>query len=189
MKTAKGIPCNEYYHTVKARKDRIEFRFVNTDRNTPSECTIRLGDTDPMTGEVITNVGFFREYHRLADHQIYVNGKETKDRLCLEGLVNDDGDSKLEKKKSFSVPACDPFAEDEPEEILCLRKVGASLTGRLADVYEALLVKYAGGKEKITFTALAEKWGVSVTQIGFDRDKIYRMIREAIAENRTETDE
>ena len=89
---------------------------------------------------------------------------------------------------SFSVPAFDPFAEDEPEEILRLREVGASLTGRLADVYEALLVKYAGGKEKITFTALAEKWGVSVTQIGFDRDKIFRMIRKAIAENRTETD-
>ena len=118
-----------------------------------------------------------------------MNNKETKDRLCLEGLVNDDGDSELEKKKSFSVPACDPFAEDEPEEILCLRKVGASLTGRLADVYEALLVKYAGGKEKITFTSLAEKWGVSVTQISYDRDKIFRMIRKAIAEARKEVEE
>ena len=189
MKTNHGIPCNEYYHTVKTRKDRIEFRFVNTDRNTPTKCTVRLGDTDPMTGEIITDVGFFQEYHILADHQIYVNSKETKDRLCLEGLVNDDGDSKLEKKKSFSVPAFDPFAEDEPEEILRLREVGASLTGRLADVYEALLVKYSGGKEKITFTSLAEKWGVSVTQIGFDRDKIFRMIREAISENRTDTEE
>lgn len=189
MKATKGIPCNEYYHTVKARKDRIEFRFVNTDRNTPSECTVRLGDTDPLTGEVITDVGFFREYHRLADHQIYVNGKETRDRLSLDGLINDNGKSELEKKKCFSTPACDPFAEDEPDEILCLREVGASLTGRLADVYEALLVKYAGGKEKISFTSLAKKWGVSVTQIGFDRDKIFRMIRKAITETKAKKDE
>ena len=188
MKRTHGIPCNEYYHTVKARKDRIEFRFVNTDRNTPSECTVRLGDTDPMTGKVITDVGFFREYHKLADHQIYINGKETKDRLCLEGLLNDNGDSELEKKKSFSVPAYDPFADDEQDDIRCLREIAASLTGRLADVYEALIIKYAGGKEKITFTSLAEKWGVSVTQIGFDRDKIFRMIREAVTEARNEKD-
>ena len=189
MKTNKGIPCNEYYHTAKAKKDRIEFRFVSTDRNTPSGCTVRVGDTDPMTGEAITDIGFFREYHRLADYQIYVNSKETKNRLSLDGLVNDDGDSKLEKKKSLSVPACDPFAENEPDEILRLREVGASLTGRLADVFEALLVKYAGGKEKITFTSLAEKWGVSVTQIGFDRDKIFRMIRKAITETKAENEE
>lgn len=188
MKNNHGIPCNEYYHTVKARKDRIEYRFVNTDRNTPSGCTIRLGDTDPITGETVTDVGFFREYHRLADHQIYVNGKETKNRLSLDGLVNDDGDSKLEKEKSFSIPACEPFAEDEPDEIRCLREVSSSLTGRLADVYEALIIKYAGSKEKITFTSLAEKWGVSVTQIGFDRDKIFRMIREAIKCTRKEND-
>ncbi len=181
MKTNKGIPCNEYYHTAKAKKGRIEFRFVSTDRNTPSGCTVRVGDTDPMTGEVITDVAFFSEYHRLADHQIYVNSKETKNRLCLEGLVNDDGDSKLEKKKSFSVPAFDPFAEDEPEEILRLREIGASLTGRPAEVYEALLINHAGGKEKISMTALARKWGVSVTQICKDRDRIIRMIREAVS--------
>ena len=188
MKTNRIIPCNEYWHTVKSRKDRIEFRFVNTDRNTPSECTVRLGDTDPMTGEVITDIGFFREYHKLADHQIYVNSKETRDRLCLEGLLNDDGDSELEKKKSFSIPAFDPFAEDEPDEVLRLREVAASLTGRLADVYEALLSKYACGKERITFTSLAKKWGVSVSQIGQDRDKIYRLIRKAMAEPRKETE-
>lgn len=187
MKNNHGIPCNEYYHTVKARKDRIEYRFVNTDRNTLSGFIIRLGDTDPITGETVTDVGFFREYHRLADHQIYVNGKETKNRLSLDGLVND-GDSELEKKKSFSVPACDPFAEDEPDEIRCLREVSSSLTGRLADVYEALIVKYAGGREKIPFTSLAEKWSVSVTQIGKDRDKIFRMIRKAITEARKEKD-
>ena len=58
--------------------------------------------------------------------------------------------------------------------------MAASLTGRLADVYEALLIKYAGGKEKITFTSLAEKWGVSHTQISYDRDKVFRMIRKAV---------
>ena len=181
MKTARGNnPCNEYYHTVKAKKDRIEFRFVTNDRNTPSECTVRIGDTDPMTGGKITDITIMHEYYRLADHQIYVNRKETANRISLDGLVNDDGDSQLERKKKFSVPSEDPFAEDEPDEIVKLREIAASLKGRQADVYEALLVQYAGGKEKISMTDLARKWGVSVTQICKDRDRIIRMIREGI---------
>ncbi len=181
MKPTSGIPCNEYYHTAKAKKDRIEFRFVNEDRNTPTRCTVRLGDTDPTTGEQITDVTIMHEYHKLADHQIYVNGKETKNRLCLEGLINDAGDSELERKQNFSVPSEDPFAENEPEEIVILREIAASLKSRLADVFEALLVQHAGGKEKISMTALARKWGVSVTQICKDRNNIIRMIRKAVS--------
>lgn len=36
-------------------------------------------------------------------------------------------------------------------------------------------------KKKISMTALAHKWGVSVTQICKDRDRIIRMIREAVS--------
>ena len=209
MKTTNGIPCNDYLHTPKAQHDRIVFRFVSDDANTPSSCTVRLGDTDPMTGKAITDIGFFTEYHRLAHHQVYTNLKasrvdltpEEKHRfreekaafaaafekkygykptrsdlrdalsvhwpkayhLSIQELVNDDGDSKADQREDLSMPAADPFNTDVPMDIACLREVAASLTGRLADVYEALLVKYAGGKEKISFTSLAEKWGVSHT--------------------------
>ena len=230
MKTTKGIPCNDYLHTPKARHNRIIFRFVNDDTNTPSSCTVRLGDTDPMTGEIITNIEFFTEYYRLADHQVYKNLKASRvdltpsekrrykkektvfsesfekeygykptrsdlrdaltDRwpktyhLSIQEIINDDGDSKADQRKDLSEPASDPFNTDEPDEIACLREIAASLTGRMADVYEALLVKYAGGKEKITLTSLAEKWGVSIQQICFDRDKIIRMVRKAIKAER-----
>ena len=68
------IPCNDYYHTVKAKKDRIIYRFVTQDSNTPSSCAIRLGDIDPMTGEAITDVELFTEYYRMVDHEVYVQG-------------------------------------------------------------------------------------------------------------------
>ena len=184
MKTNKGIPCNDYYHTVKAKKDRIVYRFVNDDRNTPSECTVRLGDTDPLTGEKIADVTIMKEYYKLVDHQIYVNNKETKNRLSLDGMVNDDGVSELEKKASFSIPAFDPFGEEESEEIETLREIAASLNARQKDIFEALLVEHAGGKEKITMTELSDKWDVSVTQICKDRKKIIRMIKEAIGSSR-----
>ena len=180
MKTTKGIACNEYIHTVKATKDRIEFKFVNKDQITPSRVSIGLGDKDPMTGEIITDMTFFTEYYKLADHQIYVNRKETRNRYSLEGLISDEGKSKVELEKNYSIPTIDPFAENEADDILSLREVADSLTGRLADIYEALLVQYAGGQERITMTELARKWGVSVTTICKDRDRIIRMIRKAI---------
>jgi hypothetical protein len=235
MKTTNGIPCNDYLHTPKAQHDRIVYRFVSDDGNTVSSCTIRLGDTDPLTGEAITDMGFFTEYHKLAHHQVYENLKASRvdltpeekrrfreekaafaaafekkygymparsdlrdalaDRwpktyhLSIQELINDDGDSKADRREDLSEPAADPFGTDLPIDIACLQEVAASLTGRLADVYEALLVKYAGGKEKITFTSLAEKWRVSHTQIGLDRDKIIRMIRKAVENARKENEE
>lgn len=226
MKANHGIPCNDYLHTPTAQHDRIAFRFVTDDANTPASCIIRLGDIDPMTGEAITDVGFFTEYHKLAHHQVYKNLKASRVdltpeekrqfreekavfitafekkygykptrsdirdalaahwpkayHLSIQEMINEEGDSKADQREDLSIPAADPFNADAPLEIACLREVASSLTGRLADVYEALLVKYAGGKEKISFTSLAKKWGVSATQIGYDRDKIFRMIRKAV---------
>lgn len=230
-----GIPCNDYLYTTKTQQDRIVFRFVSDDTNTPSACTVRLGDTDPITGEAITDVGFFTEYHKLANHQVYENLKASRvdltpeekkrfsaektafaaefektygyqpcradirealaDRwpktyhLSIQELINDDGDNKADQREDLSTPVPDPFDENTPDDIACLHEVATSLTGRLADVYEALIIKYAGGKEKISFVSLAEKWGVSHTQIGLDRDKIFRMIRKAIADAQKEKEE
>ena len=182
MKHVYGNPCNEYIHTLKANRDQIVFRFVNNDRTTPAECTVRLGDIDPMTGEIITDVGFFTEYYKLADHQIYKNRKETNNRRSLDCLLEEDeNDSYMESRKESRVPSVDPFAEDEPDEIVKLREIAAGLKGRMADVYEALLVQYAGGRETISLSSIARKWGVSVKQVCKDRDRIIRMIREGIA--------
>ena len=232
MKTTNGIPCNDYLYTPGAQRDRIVFRFVSDDANTPSSCTVRLGDIDPMTGEAIDDISFFTEYHRIVNQQVYCHRKTAQveltpkeqerfraekaafaaefekkygykpcrsdlrdamaDRwpktwlMSIDELVNDDGDSKADQREDISVPAADPFDENAPADIAALHEVAASLTGRLADVYEALLVKYAGGMEKITFKVLAEKWGVSHTQIRMDRDKIFRMIRKAIQTSREE---
>ena len=158
------------------------FRFVNDNMNTPPECTVGIGDTDPVTGEGITDLEFFTEYYKLADHQVYVNRKEMKDRLSLDAMVCDNGSSELDKNEDFGVPAEDPFAEDLPDEILKLREIAASLSGREADVYEALLIRYAGGQEKISVPDLARKWGVSERHIYRDREKIVKMIREKIGQ-------
>lgn len=182
MKHVYENPCNEYIYTVKANRDQIVFRFVNNDRNTPTECTVRVGDVDPMTGEVITDVGFFTEYYKLADHQIYTNRKETKNRRSLDCLLEEDeNDSYIARKQKNNIPSVDPFAEDEPEEIMKLREIAAGLKGRLADVYEALLIQYAGGRDTVSLSSIARKWGVSVKQICKDRDRIIRMIRKGLA--------
>ena len=178
------IPCNDYYHTVKAKKDRIIYRFVTQDRNTPSSCAIRLGDIDPLTGEAITDVELFTEYYRMVDHEVYVQGKETRNRLSLDGLTFDDGDDQKDHKTGFSAPAVDPFNEDLPEDILGLREIADSLTGRLADVYEALLVSYAGGKARLSMREIADKWDVHISQVYKDKDKIIRMIKEKISSSR-----
>lgn len=176
-----GIPCNEYRHIVKAKKNRIVFRFVSEDGRVASSCTVGIGDTDPLTGSVVSDPSVFLEYYRLADHQVYIQNKEVKGLLYLDGIMDDEGDGKAEKKKEFAVPAYDPF-DEESDEVEQLREFASSLSGRLADVYEAMLVKYAGGKEKISMTDLARKWGVSVTQISYDRKKIIRMIKERMSE-------
>ena len=71
----KGIPCNETQFTNGRNRNRIIYQFVSDDGNTPSLCTIHLDDTDPITGEVITDISFFREYYRIVDHEIHQNLK------------------------------------------------------------------------------------------------------------------
>ena len=84
MKTIVGIPCNNYLHTPRARQNRIVYRFVSDGTNTPSSCTVRLRDTDPLTGEKITDIGFFTEYYRLREHQVYENMKAVKADMTAE---------------------------------------------------------------------------------------------------------
>ena len=109
-----------------------------------------------------------------------------KYHVNIQALINDDGDDISDRDTGLSIQAPDPFGTDLPDDIACLREVAASLTGHLADIYEALLVRYAGGQERISFSASAKKWGVSCTQIGLDRDRIFRMIREAVEKSKAD---
>ena len=68
-----GIPCNETRFTPKAERNRITYEFVSDDGITPSSCTVRLGDTDPVTGEKLTDLEFFLDYYRDVDREIHRN--------------------------------------------------------------------------------------------------------------------
>lgn len=46
---------------------------MSDDGITPSSCTVHLGDTDPLTGERLTDLEFFLAYHRDADREIHRN--------------------------------------------------------------------------------------------------------------------
>ena len=80
----KAIPCNETRFTKGSERDRITFRFVTDDGNTPSACTVRIGDTDPMTGEAVTDMDFFREYYRQVDHEVYRNLRNLRPEYTKE---------------------------------------------------------------------------------------------------------
>ena len=222
----KGIPCNETRYINADRRDRIHYDFVSDDGNTPSSCTVRLGDTDPATGEPITDVTFFRDYHRFRDHQVMKNlaavrpaftPEEKEDRrrrrdafiaaytaehgcppsgaavydyldrteaerylLSMDALVNPKGESLLDRMPAFSVPS---FADAVESPMLqALREVAASLTGRKAEVYEAMLRRADGDKDRVRFTDIAKKWGVSPKQITKDQQKIMRMVRKRAQE-------
>lgn len=224
MKPTYGIPCNETRYTLKAEKDRIRFRFVSGDGNAPSSVTVKIGDTDPLTGKKITDMTVFEEYHKIVNHEVYTNWKDIRRPLTpgekkqreekkaaviadfekrfgyrpsasdIHWLVDDfmpdlytasieryrdeEDNPESDRISGLGIPCEDPFGEDTPEEILRLREIAGTLTGRLADVYEAMLIRYAGGKERITTEDLARKWNVSISQIGKDRAKIIRMIKD-----------
>lgn len=226
MKT--GIPCNELeLHNINTTRS-ISYHFVTDDGNTPSACTVRLGDTDPFTGKEITDIDFFREYYREANKEAYQSMKGIRPAMsgtekeelrqerkkiaedfryrhgyepntdtvrylqeerrgsryhisieafadeeeCFAGSVSALADTAAEKA----------LAGNESDEIAALREVASSLTGRLKDVYEMMLVRYAGGKVRITGKELAQKWHVSDMQISRDQKKIMEMIREKVTE-------
>ena len=71
--------------------------------------------------------------------------------------------------------------EDSPEEsedTEALREFARSLSGRLADVYQMLLIKTDAGADQPCWYELADKWGVTSGQISRDKKKIIRMIRK-----------
>lgn len=221
----KGIRCNETRFTNKDRRDRIQFEFVTDDGNTPSSCTVSIGDVDPVTGEKITNVTFFREYYRMVDHQVRENLKAERRRQSpeeiarkekekeayirmfvkqwgyapsrddvlyhLEQMENEgyhlsamvfEDDETGENITDRQAEFCAVMEEEASPQLQALREVAGELTGRKAEVFEAMLQRAAGGKERLRFSDIARKWGVAPKQITKDQERIKNMIIKKLHE-------
>ena len=105
--------------------------------------------------------------------------------LSLDSFVDEeDGSDDLERHAAFSVPA---FADrEETIEEQALREVAESLTGRKAEVYEAMVQRAAGGQVRLRFGEIAKKWGVAPKQITMDQERIIKMVRKRAEELRRE---
>ena len=221
--------CNETKYYSKKEWESITYNYVTEDDNTPSSCTIRLGDVDPMTGEKIADMTIFAGYYEQVNREVRSNldqirieknkkeREETKkmeailadqferdhgcrpnkDQLKLElekvegkpyilrstdTMINEEGESALESWLSYSEPFRDPFEDDLPTEFQALRSVASSLTGRLQDVYRAMISRYDPDVQTVRFVTLAKKWNVSPAQITKDIKKIGNLVRAKAAE-------
>ena len=67
--------------------------------------------------------------------------------------------------------------EHEPD---LLHDFVSSLTGRLRDVYEMMILEVAGVADRDRGAEIGERWGVRRAAISKDRKKLMRMIREYI---------
>ena len=227
----KGIRCNETRFTNGGDRDRIRYEFLSDDGVTPSSCTVRLGDVDPISGQLVTDLTFFREYYRLVDHQVHKNLQaerpdynpkrkawrekekaafvesftkhwgyapsrddvryhleqleEERYKKSLDAFVSQDtGESTLDWHLEFSVSA-EPDMDVSPE-LQALWEVASSLTGRKAEVYEAMIQRAAGGKERVRFSDIARKWGVAPKQITKDQERIMELVQRKAAALRDE---
>ncbi|QTE74009.1 hypothetical protein JS518_14115 [Clostridiales bacterium FE2010] len=229
----KGIRCNEVRFTNGDKRDRIKFEFVSDDGVTPSSCTVCVGDIDPMTGEKITDVTFFREYYRVVDHEVHQNLKaekreytqeekkrrererkryiaafvrrfgyapskdnvrlhlelleEERQNLSVEVYISQESGEDMKERHPEMSMSMD-LEEEEPMELQALREVVAELTGRKAEVYEAMVQRAAGGKERLRFSDIARRWGVAPKQITKDQVKIKDMIKKKLLELQLEKD-
>ncbi len=224
----KGIRCNDLQVVPKKDWGSIQYDFVSDDGLTPSSVTIRVGDVDPLTGEVV-DLTLLSKYHKYVNREVRSNlgqirlektkkelqktrelkaaladqfekdhgYRPNRDNLQLElekvegspyfavpydALRNEDGESGIESWTPFSCPFEDPFEDDLPVEMRALREVGLSLTGRLRDVFDALLGKTDENGNKVKLKDLADKWDVSPATITMYKKQIFELVRKRAAE-------
>ena len=58
--------CNDFRIYAAKQQTSITWDFVTDDGNTPCGCCVRVGDVDPLTGEIITKE-IIEEYYRLCN--------------------------------------------------------------------------------------------------------------------------
>ena len=119
------------------------------------------------------------------DDLLYLMEEQEQERwnLSVSILVNEDGKEYASRHAEFSEPAA--AEEEESAEMQALREVAASLTGRKAEVYQAMIQRAAGGQERIRFSEIAKKWGVAPKQITKDQERIMEMVRRRAEELKT----
>jgi hypothetical protein len=102
--------------------------------------------------------------------------------LSVSVLVNEDGEDHVCRHREFSEPAA--VEEEESVEMQALREVAASLTGRLAEVFEVMFSKANGEKGGLKFRDLADKWDVSPKRINAYQEQIKAKVRKRAEEIR-----
>ncbi len=125
----------------------------------------------------------FREEHGYAptrDNILWHLEQKEKQRynLYYDSLTGEDGDSLTDCMPDFGRRDENPFDTDLPEDVFKLKELAGTLTDRQQDVLEAMLTNIAGGKTKITNTALANRWGVCEKMIRKEQAAIIKKIRE-----------
>ena len=218
------------YYCTELRKNRnpdtIQWEYVGGSDGVPTKARISIGDTDPLTGEPITDITWFREYNRMANTQVEQNlrymhpetekveiaakkrmqeKKEIRENFSAEYgyepdqstvtmlyyerhpekmlistdyVIQDDEEGDSTDLSSFIGKA--PEMEPESDAVDKMREYAEGLNPRQKDIYRAMLLKYQGGGIWIRDKELAEKWGVSVTVIRKEKNRIMEGIRKTV---------
>ena len=110
--------------------------------------------------------------------------------MYISALVEKENEEEKEdcedREKKLSIPFEEMDSEEVSLEMQALQEVVASLTGRLALVWEAMILRSAGGSERLRFKDLADMWDISQKRVSEYRDKIERMISKRAEELRKE---
>ena len=69
----RGIQCNETIRYPKKNWNRISYEFACGIDGIPETYTLKLGERDPVTGEILDDPEFFAAYHRLRNNEVKQN--------------------------------------------------------------------------------------------------------------------
>lgn len=98
----KVIRCNDLQVVPKKDWDTIQFDFVSDDGLTPSSVTIRVGDVDPLTGEVV-DLTLLSKYHKYVNREVRSN----LGQIRLEKTKKE-----LQKTRELKAALADQFEKD-----------------------------------------------------------------------------
>lgn len=182
--TVSGEPVTDVtifreYYRLKDRQVRQNLKAERPER-TDGEIARRNREKAALAEEFRRRWG----YDPSADDLRYLLEDREVERwnLSLSVLVNEEDRDDCCRHVELSTPA--DMDEEVPVELQALRDVAASLSGRKAEVYEAMIQRAAGGRERLRFGDIAAKYEVSPKQINKDTERIKEMVRRRAEELR-----
>ena len=170
---------SEYYKLVdhQVRKNL----YTQRREYTPAEKIRRQKEKEAYIEEFTKRWGYPPSKDNVLYHLEQV--EEETYHLPLSVFTNGEtGFSTLDCKKDASFSYLAEMDEDVPLRLQALRDVAATLTGRQAEVYEAMIQRAAGGQERLRFSDIAKKWGVAPKQITMDQQRIMEKVRKRAEE-------